>query len=188
LRLRHAASLGPLPWRNRKHAEAHELLVLAERAERLTVVGLDLTTELRALVRLVVPVATRPEPEGELVVAPEAELALFYPMAALRGALPGWSFVSIQEPQDAWSASIAQGPDQRLCLGTRLPAGIPLREILLASYSALAMQAIQIDERDEAGVMNLAAARYWQSRTSILPLTRAAFLDPLDGDAGEVTA
>ena len=36
---------------------------------------------------------------------------------------------------------------QPLCLGIRIPRGLPLREALLMSYAALTLQSVQVDDR-----------------------------------------
>jgi hypothetical protein len=178
-------ALGPKPWVIRKRAEAFDLCAMAQRSPRLTLVGLDLSTELRALLRLEVPVATRPDGE-ELVIADHADLVLIYPMHALRAALPGYAFVRVLSPGAVWHPNVARdsgGQGQALCLGTQVPAGLPVRELVLASYGALAMQTLQVDERDAAGVMNLEAARWWQLNFKRAPLTRAGLMCPLEQEA-----
>ena len=65
---------------------------------------------------------------------------------------------------------------QRLCLGARIPRGLPLREVLLMSHAALTLQSIQVDERDAAGVLNFPAAKFWQQRPERMPLSRVPFL------------
>ena len=77
----------------------------------------------------------------------------------------------------------AAGPgsfvSQPLCLGARIPRGLPLREILLMTFTALVLQEIQLDELDAAGVMNVRAAKFWQQNPQRIPLSRETFLgDP----------
>ncbi len=168
---------GPAVWRHRKLAEARELLALSEIASRLTVESLDLREVLRALVSLRVPVACLPDGQGTLRIHPKAILGLYYPEVALRTPLPGFSFVQILYPTGVWHANVSSKADQMLCLGAQLPTGIPLKEIVLMAYGALSMQAVMIDERDTAGVLNLEAARWWQQNIHRVPLSREPFVD-----------
>lgn len=174
-----ANALGPLPWRRRKATEARELCGLAQRAPRVELRALDLRTELRALVRLAVPVAVRAATGSDgFTVALGAEVAVVYPLQALRGALPGYSFVRVLRPRPVWHPNV-HAVGQELCLGVSLPAGLRVVELVLASYRALAMQTLQVDEQDSAGVMHLEAARWWQANLDRAPLTQAGPLDPL---------
>jgi hypothetical protein len=63
-----------------------------------------------------------------------------------------------------------------LCLGVNVPRCFPLRECVLASYAALTLQSIMVDERDPAGVMNKEAALWWQSNLHRIPLSTVPFL------------
>jgi len=40
----------------------------------------------------------------------------------------------------------------------------------------LSMQTVMIDERDSAGVLNSAAAKWWQQNLNRIPLTREPFI------------
>ncbi len=181
LELRAARSFGSPMWCARQRAEAHDLLALAQIAPRLEVLDLHLEGELHALVGLRGPVPTCPRP-GEVVIVGGAVLSLRYPLEALSEPLAGWAFVHVIEPHGLWLANAAQQPQQRLCLGVAMPAGIPLREIVLASWAALTLQAVQLYPRDPAGVLNLDAAHWWQEHRHALPLTRAALLAALAPD------
>jgi len=178
-RLREAA-LGTPAWRARKEIEARDLLALERIADRMEVLGLDVTTELRALVRLRAPVPCMPPGARDLVVKDQVDLALRYPEEILRSPLPGFAIVEILAPRDVYHANVAtRGPSQRLCLGANVPRGYPLREAVLASYAALTLKSVMVDERDPAGVMNGEAARWWQANTARIPLTTAPFLAPI---------
>ena len=59
------------------------------------------------------------------------------------------------------------------------PLSTAVREAVLASYAALTLQSVMIDELDPAGVMNKQAARWWQANTGRIPLTSTPFLAPL---------
>jgi hypothetical protein len=185
LRRLRESSLGPPPWRARKECEVRDLLALGQIAERMTVLGIEWTTELRALVRLRAPVPCMPPGARDLVVADQVDLALLYPEAILRGPLPGFAIVEILSPREVHHANVSAGrASQRLCLGVNVPRGYPLREAVLASYAALTMQSVMVDELDPGGVMNSEAARWWQANAGRIPLTRAPFLAPVRSGRG----
>ncbi len=170
-----ATSAGPPAWRQRKHAEARDLLALTQLAGRFKVMGLDLREALRAMLWLQVPVPCLPDPAGDLIIADHAVLGLTYPPEAPRQQLPGYAFIQVLAPDHVWHANVAVA-NRSLCLGQRLPAGIPVKELILMAYGGLSMQTVQIYEMDSAGVMNVDAARWWQRNLQRVPLTRAAFL------------
>ncbi|MCI0456194.1 MAG: hypothetical protein L0Z62_04335 [Gemmataceae bacterium] len=183
------AAGGPPPWRNRKRAEARDLLALSQIATRLSVQYLDLRESLRAVLLLRVPVPRRTSLEGDLLLADHAVLGLTYPHVALREQLPGFVFFQMLAPDCVWHANVAPDPVQPLCLGARLPAGIRVKELVLMAYGALSMQSIQIDEQDSAGVLNPMAAHWWQANTARIPLSRIPFLSREDEpDPAHVTA
>ena len=127
------------------------------------------------------PVPIRPNDKGELRTAPYAILGFTYRESAAVTPCPGYQFVQILQPEDCHHANVwAQGGGQALCLGTKLPAGIRMKEIVLLTYGALSMQSIMIDERAPEGVMNREAARWWQMNMSKIPLTREPFLAGAD--------
>jgi hypothetical protein len=169
---------GPPPWRRRKLAEARDLLALAQISGRLTVEWLDLLDDLRALVRLAAAVPLLPRPEGPLAIAREAVLGLTYRASALVAPAHGPSFVQILAPHGVWHANVSVSHGQVLCLGPLLPAGVPLREIVLMAYGALTMQTVQFDALDPAGVLNPLAADWWQRNPALVPLSREPFLKP----------
>lgn len=174
------AALGTPVWRARKQSEARDLLALERIAERMEVLALDATTKLRALIRLRAPVPCMPPGARDLVVEDQVDLVLLYPEEILRGPLPGYEIVEILVPRNVYHANVAtRGLSQRLCLGANVPRGYPLREAVLASYAALTLQSVMLDELDPAGVMNGEAARWWQANTGRIPLTSAPFLAPL---------
>jgi hypothetical protein len=180
LRKLRETSLGPPPWRARKVPEVRDLLALEQIADRMTVLDIDGTTELRALVRLRAPIPCMPPGGSELEVADQVDIGLFYPEAILRAPLPGFSIVEIISPRNVHHANVAGGGlPQRLCLGVNVPRGYPLREAVLASYAALTMQSVMVDEQDPGGVMNGEAALWWQANQDRIPLTTEPFLAPL---------
>jgi hypothetical protein len=169
---------GSAPWQGRKRAEARDLVALSQLAPpgRMELEHLDLRVDLRVVVLLRVPVPCLPHPEGELQVAPLAVLGVTYPQEALRRALPGYAFVQILAPAFVWLANVAFDRAQPLCLGAKLPAGIRVKELVLLAYGALSMQNYMFDEQDPAGVLNPAAARWWQQNLARIPLSRTPFL------------
>jgi hypothetical protein len=174
---------GPAPVRHRLLAEAHDLLALSQGSGRVRLSWLDLSCGLRAKIEMEVPVPCLPEPNGSLEVKSRAVLGLIYPPEAIVLPLPGAAFVRILQPKHLWLSNCSSDHNQVLCLGTSLPAGIPVREILILSYFALSVQAVQMDQMDPAGVLNPAAADWWQRNTSRIPLTREPFLRTEVNDA-----
>lgn len=172
-----ASSSGTGAWRARKDAEVRDLLALAQIAPgRLSIVALDTDDELRAVFRLRAAVPCRPDPDGEVLVRQQALLGLTYPEDALRRSLPGVAFVQVIAPPHCWHPNVAYDVVQPICLAPSMPAGIPAVELVLATYAALTLQAITLDERDAGGVLNVEATRYWQSATHRIPLSREPFL------------
>jgi hypothetical protein len=181
---RHAAMLesakatcgGSAPWRHRKLAEGAELCRLAEVCGRLVILQLDLTADLRADLLLQVTVPCLPNPAEALVVAEAARLGVIYRDEAMLLPQPGYSFVQILAPRPVWHANVSPDSVQVLCLGPSLPAGIPLREIILMAYGALTMMSVQLDPANSAGVLNPAAAEWFQRNPGLIPLSRAPFM------------
>jgi hypothetical protein len=175
-----AASLngGSRAWQARKLAEARDLLALARIAPRLRIDFIDLETDLRAMLHLQVPVPCLPDADGQLRRADRCVLGLTYPEEALRGPLPGPSFMQVLDPLNVWHGNISAPPVQRCCLGVRVPTAIRAKDLVLMTYGALSMQTVQFDEWDAAGVMNVAAAQWWQLNQSLIPLSTEPFLSP----------
>ncbi len=169
---------GPAGWRQRKAAEAHQLLALVQRAgpSRMAVHQLNLREELRAVYELKVPVPMKPGPDGKLVTAQRAVLGLVYPQGALAVPLPGYTLVCLLHPPfGVWHPNIGRGHGQPLCFGPRVPAGIPVTELALLSYSLLCLQSVMLDPGDSAGVMCRDAAEWWQANPGLRPLTKEPF-------------
>jgi hypothetical protein len=163
------------------------VLALSQIAPRLQVLGLDLMDALRVLVCLRCPVPLAPSPSGALEVGREAVLGVTWPLEALSGRLPGYAFVQVLSPR-IWHANVGppDHPIQRVCLGASLPAGIRVSEILLMCFGALTLQTVQLDERDAAGVLHPAAARWWQQHMHLIPLSRVPFLGTADLPPGDL--
>ena len=170
------ANGGDPAWQMRKLREAHELLALGQIAwNRMTVVKLELFRELRAILALNCPIPCRPDGNNRLRLARGALLGMRYGDEAVRRPQPGSAFFQIFEPHHVFHASVHQ-PEQTLCLGASLPAGIRVRELVLLAYAALSMQTVQVNEFAPTGVMNLEAATWWQQNLERVPLTREPFL------------
>ena len=75
-------------------------------------------------------------------------------------------------------------PVSPICLGPRLPRGTPFTELVLAAYSALCLQHITFGEDDPAGLLNVEAARYFQARPELIPLSTEPFL-PVHSDSDD---
>lgn len=177
-------ALGSPAWRARRQRELRDLLALEVIAGmRLRVLAVDCRSELHLLVRMRVEVPTLPAGAGDLVVRPEAELALHYREAILHGPVPGTSMVEVLEPRAVFHPNVSPGPVQALCLGPTLPRAYPLREALVASYAALCMQNATLDERSHLGVMNAGASRWWTANMQRMPLSREPFLGLAPGVA-----
>jgi len=173
-------SQGSPMWCARKKAEAKDCLALSQVSPRFKVLELDMRESLRLFSILHVAVPRFNKREKKLRVVEKALLGIYYPEESMRKPLPGYVFVQIIQPFQVWHANVTEKNGQLLCLGSTLPAGIFLREIIIMAYSALSMQSIQIDEKNHAGVMNVEAARWWQKNSHRIPLTEKSFLSPID--------
>lgn len=171
-----ATSLGQPVWQMRKRAELRELLALSEIADRFQVVGVDVRTDFRALVHLRCPVPCLGPQDEHLRIEEQAVIAICWPEEAIRSPLPGHSFAQIVGPREVYLPNVSPEPTQLICLGTQLPVGLPVREIILMSFGVLTMQTVMLDEQDPSGVMSADAALYWQARPDLIPLTDEPFL------------
>jgi hypothetical protein len=165
--------------RNRKQAEANELLALSQIAPpgRLIIENLDLREHLRALLVMEVPVACQPKENNELEISDRALIGFTYPNAGFQRPLPGYAFFQIMLPRNVWLAQIKQ-PEQALCIAPLVPACTRTAMLMLRAYGALSMQSIQIDVKDPAGLFNADIAQWWQDNLDRVPLTTTALLDP----------
>jgi hypothetical protein len=166
---------GSALWRARKIAELRDIFALATISDRIVIEWFDVCTDLRMLLALRAPVPLRgPEPGALLVIGPDARLGLTYRPEVLSAPQPGYSFVQILTPGGVHHPNVSADDYQAVCLG-QLPIGIPLKEILLLTYGALSMQTVNFS-LDAAGVLNPAAAAWWQQNTHRIPLSREPFL------------
>jgi len=123
------------------------------------------------------PVPCLPDPAGSLQIGSMAELGLLYGESAVVEPQPGYNFICLLQPQPAWHPNISSvETGQRICLGTQLPAGTRVREILFLTYQALILAAAQFDPLDPGGVMNRDAAEWLQHRPEVIPLSKEGFL------------
>jgi len=169
-------------WRNNKKNNARDLLAMATISGRMVVRELDLAEALRALIFIEAPIPCVPDAQDQLQIAPGALLGLMYVEDALVLPQPGYSFVQVVLPNGVWHANVEaveKGHGQPLCLGTKLPSAIPVSEIIIMTYGALIMKAVNIDERDYAGVLNPDAARWWQQNRHLIPLSDEPFVRPI---------
>jgi hypothetical protein len=148
---------------------------------------IDLGGTFRAVFVLEAPVMLKPTSSEEPHLDHTAIIGLSYRREAVTTDQPGTSFVSILAPDNLWYANV--GPvskGQPLCLGLFLPAGIPIKELVLMTWGALCMQTTMIDEQDSAGVLNRDAARWWQQNLDRIPLTRDPFIRPSQDKEKEI--
>jgi hypothetical protein len=168
---------GSPAWRSRKSADGYDVLALAQISNRFEILFMDLREDIRVHLVMRVPVPCLPDPTAPLRIEPTAELGLVYRQAGVAEPQPGYSVVFLLNPLHAWHPNIGPSESgQRICLGPTLFAGIRLREILFLVYRALTLQTVQFDVFDSAGVMNGAAADWWQRNTDRIPLTTESFL------------
>ena len=179
-----ASCLGPISFRNRKKVEFHEFLALAQISGRIRpfVANLEDSMQLVFALRAPVPVMGA---DGILQIADEAHLHLCYREEAMKRPQPGHSFVQVLQPSGVWLPNISLPtptqpglPVQAICLGASLPARIRVRELILMTYGALTLQAIQMNAFDAAGIMNREASDWWQRNLARIPLTYEPFLPP----------
>ncbi len=184
-----ASAGGDALWRARKLAEGRDLLALSQICPpgRMVVQTLDFHDDLRAVLSLRVRVPLAPGPDGRLRTADRALVGLVYPRALISQPVPGTSLACLLWPtHDAFHPNIAVQRGQALCFGTQVPAGFPARELVLGAYGLLCLQNVMIDPGDSAGVMNEAAATWWQARQDLIPLTKTPFFgEDADHEPGE---
>ncbi len=162
-------------WQQRKRIEFLTILRLGQLSQRLQVLEFDLEDELRVFFALRTPVPCEPDANGRLRLADHAVLGLRYPEEAVRWPQPGTAFVQVIAPKGVWHSNLAKRT-QILCLGSRLPAGVRVKELILGAWAALTLQNLALDVLDPAGVMNPAAASYYQHHPGVIPLTREPFV------------
>jgi hypothetical protein len=173
-----ATCRGPVPWGHRKLCEAHHVLALGQVSNRLQPEWIDLSDAMRVSLIMKVPVPCLPHPNQPIQIATNARLGLTYRREAIFAPQPGHSFINILWPPFVWHSNVAFDPRQPLCLAPKLTANLPATELLVQSFLALSLQAISLDMLDSGGVLNPAAAEFFQRRTDLVPLTREPFVMP----------
>jgi hypothetical protein len=164
-------------WRACKETMTRELLALAQLTDRLKFHWFDVAGDFRVLFDLRVTVPCLPDPHGPLQIASSATIGLTYREEFLAAAQPGYVYICLIRPAAVWLANVATDFGQPLCLGPKLEAGIPVKELIIANYLALSMQSYQFNERDSAGILNGAAANWWQhQRSHPIPLSNEPFV------------
>lgn len=173
-----AQSLGGKVWRDRKLAEAHELIALSQIAPRMRIHAMDLRTDLVAVVLLQLPVPCKAPGAATPHIERGALLAIRYEEELLRTPIAGTRPIRLLQPQRVYHSNVGPEGDPRpaLCLGASIPRGLPAKEMVLQSHAALTLQSISLDDFDPAGVLNPEAARYWQTHADQIPLSREPFL------------
>jgi hypothetical protein len=171
---------GTTAWRQRKRVEARALIALSQIASRLVIRALDLRTEVHALIELRdTPVSCMAPGASDIHIVIGALIAIEYPAEILIGPLSGTRTTRLIRPANVYHSNIGP-PDvspPAVCLGANTPRGFPLTEIVLTTYAALTLQAISLDYRDSTGVLDPAAAIWWQANARRAPLTTAPFID-----------
>jgi len=175
-----ATCRGPVEFANRLLCEAHNVLALGQISDRLQCEWIDLSDAMRVSLTMKVPVPCLPNPHQPVQIATHARLGLTYRREAIFTPQPGYSFINILWPPFVWHSNVAFDPRQPLCLGPKLPANVPATELLVQSFLALSLQAISLDMFDSGGVLNPAAAQFFQRRTDLVPLTREPFVIPAE--------
>lgn len=171
---------GTAAWRQRKRVEARALIALSQIAPRLVIRHLDLRTDVSVLIELRdTPVPCMAPGASDIHIVSGALIAIDYPAEILIHPLPGTRTTRLLRPSNPHHSNIGP-PDASppaVCLGENTPRGFPLTEIVLTTYAALTLQAISLDYRDSIGVLDPAAAIWWQANAQRAPLTTAPFIN-----------
>ncbi|KYK23604.1 hypothetical protein AYK24_07275 [Thermoplasmatales archaeon SG8-52-4] len=172
------SSRGPRYWQDRKPEESRDALALEQISNgRISIKEIDATEALQIIMFMKTLVPLQPNSKGKLEVADGVILGLTYRKEAVILPQPGYSYVQILSPNNIWHANVGELRDgQPLCLGDKLPAAIPIKEIVLMTYGALSMQTIMINEMDSSGVLNPTAAKWWQHNLDKIPLSKEPFI------------
>jgi hypothetical protein len=171
-----AGNAGSGDWTRWKAEEATTLVALADKADRMRLLELTLEGDLIAVFHLAMPVPRMPA-KGKLRIGDGGLLHLRYEENWRLESPPGWGPLACLAPLDAFMPN--QSPIMRsICLG-ELPAGVPIREIVLLGFYAMTLQNIMLDETDPHGVLNPPACEYYRQHAEYLPLTSDGFFDPV---------
>jgi hypothetical protein len=169
---------GRRPWRMWKQREAEDLMALAGKAARLDALELNLEDDLTFVYRVHMPVPRTPV-NGELQVGREAIFHLVYQESWLWERPAGWAPLGLLFPPDLFHPEARPALRGILCLGS-LPPGTRTTEIVHLGYHMLSLQAIQLNELEPTGVMNISACNYFRANPHLVPLTRAGLFEDLE--------
>lgn len=173
---------GNRAWRQWKLHAAEELLQLTAQTDRMQLLDLSLAGDFRAIYRIRMPVPRCPV-NGRLAIADEAIFHLHYLEEWRVESPPPWAIIGLLEPPDFFHPNSAIALRGALCLGA-IPAGVSPKEIALMGYSTVALQSVQLNESDPAGVLNLEACEYYRNHPEYMPLTPLGLLEPWEQQKG----
>jgi hypothetical protein len=174
-----AANTGGRAWREWKAASANDVIQLATQAPRVEVLELSLEDDLNLIYRVHMPVPRWPAGD-RLVLADCAIFHLHYQESWRWESPAGWAPLGLLQPQDVFHPNMRPALRGAICLG-HLPPATSAKEIMLLGYYAVSLQDRVLDETDPNGVLNPAACEYYRQHPEYLPLTRAGFLDAVEG-------
>ena len=167
-------------YQKRMLAEYREALAMGQTSGKIKPLGVTFEGVFQLQFILQTPVPTKDE-EGEMKILDWAHVHLAYPENAVFQPSKGTDFVRIMIPPNIFHPNVSHSipglPIQALCLGTTIPAGIRVRELILMIYGALSLQSVQMDIFDPAGLLNPEAAEWWQINRERIPLTREPFFN-----------
>jgi hypothetical protein len=171
---------GGRAWRGWKLRSAHAVIDLVTRSPRMELFALSLEGDFECVFRIQAPVPRWPD-DSRLVIGREVACHLLYGDEWRVTSPPGWAPVGILRPHDIFHANFRPHLRGALCLGG-LPPNTPPDQLIFATFDALTLQAMNTDESDPAGILNLEAATYFRHHREYLPLTRAGLFDSTDLD------
>ena len=133
---------------------------------------------MRLVYGLLMPVPRRPN-NGRLVVGDRAVFHSVYQERWRVESPAGWQPLGLLHPSlDVFHPNMKPSIQGAICLGRKLPPGIPVKEIILLGFAALSLQTCTLDETDPNGVVNGVACEYFRQHEEYMPLTLAGFFDP----------
>lgn len=165
---------GSIDWRGWKAEEARQLVDLANKAERMTLLELNLEGDVNAIYFLRMPVPRKPV-NGKLRLGNGVLLHLRYEESWRWESPPGWGLLGVLDPHDVYHSNVL-AEKRTICLG-EFPPGVPLKEIVLLGYFALTLQNVALNDQDPLGVLNQEACDFYRSHPEHLPLTSEGFLE-----------
>lgn len=165
---------GDKPWRNFKLEELERVVELAQKSERMRLLGGSLRGDLSLLIYLATPAPRWPR-EGRLRITDHVILHVGYQRHWLTEAPPPTAPVGVIEPFDLFLPNASPQSRSALCLGS-LPAGVPVVELIQLAYLAVSAQTMMPDETE--GVMNPVASEFYREHPQCHPLTRTGLLEP----------